>query len=63
MTPARKKLLEKMFRHDGGIFDYEACDHERRILLGMAKAGVVSVEEGPDGFCFCVKVIKGGKAA
>lgn len=64
MTPAQKRMYQRMFRHGGGIFDHEACDRDLRILFRMAKARLVDVEQDPSGdFCFCVKVVKGGRAA
>lgn len=63
MTPARKRLLQRMFRLDGGLFDHELCDHDRRIMLRMARAGLVTTEESPDGFLFSVRVIEAKKKA
>lgn len=63
MTAARKRLLQRMFRCDGGLFDHELCDHDRLVMLRMAQANLVTVEEHPEGFLFVVRVVKGGKAA
>ena len=63
MSAARKRLLQRMFRVDGGLFDHEVSAADRRVLLRLAKAGVVKVADRESGFLFYLGTIKGGKAA
>lgn len=63
ITPARKRLLRRMWRLSGGLFAHELCDHDLRIMLRMLAAGLVAVEEAPEGALYTVRVIKGGRAA
>lgn len=64
LTPARRRLLLRMYRHNGVVADHQLCDHDRRIVLRMVESGLVFVAKMSTGdVLYYVHVLKGGRAA